>query len=142
VTVLVVPWLPAGRPVPSPGLRRVVAAQLAPHRLVGTRFEVTGPTYVTVTVVATLAARRLAVPADVRRRAVEALDAWLDPLAWPFGRDLVRAEAMQVLDDVDGIDHVVALELRGPCGPSCGNLCLAPLELPAAGEHAIEVVAA
>lgn len=148
VTVIVVPWLPAGRPEPSPGLRRAVAAQLAPRRLIGTRFEVTGPRYVSVTVQATLAARRLAVPADVRRRAVAALDVFLGPLrggpdgtGWPFGRDVVRAEVMQALDDVDGVDHVLTLDLIGPDGASCGNLCLGPLELVDPGEHVIEVVA-
>jgi predicted phage baseplate assembly protein len=149
ITVVVVPWLPAGRPSPSPGLRRAVAAQLAPHRLVGTRLTVAGPRYVTVTVVATLAAGRLAVPAEVRRRAVDAVNAFLDPLTggpagtgWPFGRDVVRAEVLQVLDDVAGVEHVTALELIGPNGESCGNLCLGPLELVEAGEHAIEVVPA
>lgn len=147
VTVVVVPWLPTGRPFPSGGLRRAVAAQLSPHRIVGTRFEVTGPRYVTVTVVATVTARRLAVASDVRRGAVEALDAWFDPLSggaagagWPLGRDVVRAEILQVLDDVAGVDHVVALEILGRCGESCGNLCLGPLELPASGAHAITVV--
>lgn len=149
VTVVLVPYLPVGRPVPSPGLRRAVAARLAPHRLVGTRFEVTGPHYVTVSVGARLAARRLAVPADVRRRAAAALDTFLDPLrggpagtGWPFGRDVVRAEVLQLLDDVEGVDHVVALDLLGPDGASCGNLCLGALELTEPGEHQIEVVAA
>ena len=149
ITVVVVPYLPRGRPVPSPGLRRAVAARLAPRRLVGTRFEVAGPRYVTVAVHATLAARRLAVPADVRARAVAALDAFLDPLrggpagtGWPFGRDVVRAEVLQLLDDVVGVEHVVALDLIGPDGCSCGNLCLGQLELADPGEHMIEVVAA
>jgi predicted phage baseplate assembly protein len=149
VTVIAVPCLPAGRPVPSPGLRRAVAAWLASHRLVGTRFEVTGPRYVTVNVRATLAARRLAVPADVRRRVAAVLDEFLDPLrggpartGWPFGRDVVRAEVLQLIDDVAGVDRVVALDLLGPDGVSCGNLCLGPLELADPGEHEIEVVAA
>jgi predicted phage baseplate assembly protein len=149
VTVIVVPYLPAGRPVPSPGIRRAVATRLAPHRLVGTRFEVTGPRYVAVSVRATLVARRLAVPADVRRRAADALNTFLDPLrggpagtGWPFGRDVVRAEVLQLLDDVADVDHVVELDLLGPDGVSCGNLCLGPLELPDPGEHQVEVVAA
>ena len=40
---------------------------------------------------------------------------------WPFGRDVVRSEVLQVIDDVPGVDHVVRLELRGPCGVSCGR---------------------
>jgi len=78
---------------------------------------------------------------------VDAIDAFLHPLhggpagtGWPFGRDVVRTEVLQVLDDVDGVDHVIALDLVGPDGASCGNLCLGPLGLVAAGEHTIEVV--
>jgi Baseplate J-like protein len=148
VTVVLVPHLPADRPVPSPGLRRAVARYLCPRRLVGTRIEVTGPRYVTVSIRATVAAQRLAVPAEVRGRVVEAIDAFLHPLhggpagtGWPFGRDVVRTEMLQVLDDVPGVDHVLELDLVGPDGASCGNLCLGPLELVASGEHAIEVVA-
>jgi predicted phage baseplate assembly protein len=147
VTVVVIPWLPAARPLPSSGLLRAVATQLAPNRIVGMRFEVTAPRYVAITVVATVAARRAAVPGDVRRQAVEALDVWLHPLSggaagtgWPLGRDVGRTEILQVLDDLAGVDHVVALELVGPCGESCGNLCLGRLELPISGAHAITVV--
>jgi hypothetical protein len=147
VTVVVVPHLPAGRPVPSPGLRRAVAAHLCPRRLVGTRIEVAGPEYTTVSVRATVAAQRLAAAAEVRGHVVDAIDAFLHPLhggpagtGWPFGRDVVRTEVLQVLDDVDGVDHVIALDLVGPDGASCGNLCLGPLGLVAAGEHTIEVV--
>ena len=59
VTVVVVPFLPAGRPSPSRGLLRAVAAYLCPLRLVGTRVEVTGPVYTEVAVRACVAAHRL-----------------------------------------------------------------------------------
>ena len=61
---------------------------------------------------------------------------------WPFGRDVVRTEILQVVDDVAGIDHVVSLDLIGPDGASCGNLCLGPLELVDPAEHEIAVVLA
>lgn len=149
VTVVVVPHLPAGRPEPSRGLCRAVAAHLSPRRLVGTRIEVTGPEYVAVSVHATVAARRLAVIAEVRGRVLAALDAFLHPLhggpagtGWPFGRDVMRTELLQVIDDVAGVDHVLALALVGPEGESCGNLCLGPLGLADAGEHEVAVMPA
>jgi hypothetical protein len=63
------------------------------------------------------------------------------PPGWPFGRDVYRAEVMQVIDGVAGVDHVLTLELSGDGSPpQCGNLCLAPTQLVTAGPHVIEVV--
>lgn len=45
-----------------------------------------------------------------------------------------------MIDGVDGVDHVLDLALAGDDGvPSCGNLCVGPFGLVAAGGHAIEV---
>jgi predicted phage baseplate assembly protein len=147
VTVVVVPYLSPGRPEPSRGLLRAVAGQLEPRRVVGTRIEVTGPVYTEVAVRARV--QPLGdVPAGPLADAVAAaVDAFLDPLTggpdedgWPLGRDVVRSEVLQVIDGVPGVDHVVELDLlRGGC-PTCGNVCLEPLALVAAGTHAIEVV--
>jgi Baseplate J-like protein len=149
VTVAVVPHLPPDRPVPSAGLLRAVAAYLDPRRIVGTRFEVTGPTYTEVRVRARVRATRLADTTEVGGRIVGALDAFFHPLhggpdgaGWPLGRDVVRSEVLQEIDDVTGVDHVLALDLIGPDGASCGNLCVGPLGLVAAAGHEIEVVRA
>jgi hypothetical protein len=147
--VVVVPFLPADRPAPSAGLLRAVSAYLDARRIVGTRLEVTGPTYTEVSVRARVSAQRLASLAAVRDAVVAALDAFLHPLhggpaatGWPLGRDVVRAEVLQEIDDVPGVDHVLALDLVGPDGVSCGNLCVGPLGLVVAGVHEIEVVRA
>jgi predicted phage baseplate assembly protein len=147
VTVVVVPYLPRGRPVPSRGLLRAVAAHLCPLRLVGTRVEVAGPTYTEVTVRASVRRGRLASAAEVRTRVADALDAFFDPLTggpdgtgWPLGRDVYRLEVMQVIDEVAGVEHVVDLELVTGGAASCGNLCIGPIGLVDAGAHEIEVV--
>lgn len=149
VTVVVVPFLPADRPAPNAGLLRAVSAYLDARRIVGTRVEVTGPTYTEVSVRARVRALRLASLAAVRDAVVAALDAFLHPLhggpagtGWLLGRDVVRSEVLQEIDDVPGVDHVLALDLIGPDGASCGNLCVGPLGLVAAGVHEIEVVRA
>jgi predicted phage baseplate assembly protein len=147
VTVLALPSLPADRPAPGLGLRRAVAAYLDRRRTIGTRVEVAGPVYVTVTVRATVQAcpdARLAELGDAVRAA---LDRFFHPLTggpdgtgWPFGRDVYRAEVLQVIDEVPGVANVLALELAGDgAGPSCGNLCLGPTGLVAAGPHEVEV---
>jgi predicted phage baseplate assembly protein len=147
VTVLVLPSLPAGRPAPSPGLREAVAAYLDRRRVIGTRVEVAGPVYVTVTVRATVQVCPDASGAELGDAVRDALDTFFHPLTggpdgtgWPVGRDVYRSEVLQVIDEVPGVASVLALELvGGGSEPSCGNLCLGPTGLVAAGPHEVDV---
>jgi hypothetical protein len=147
VTVIVLPFLPRNRPQPSAGLLRAVAAHLGRRRLVGTRVVVSGPDYLEVAVRATVRALPRSDRTAVAARVAAALDAFFHPLTggpagdgWPFGRDVYRAEVLRVIAAVPGVDVVLSLALVLPDGSErCGNLCLAPLELVAAGRHAIQV---
>ena len=113
-----------------------------------TRIEAAAPEYVELAVRATVKACPLVDLRALRESLIEALDAFFHPLTggpegtgWPFGRDVYRSEVLQLLDDADGADHVVSLEfIQGECTAVCGNLCLPPTGLVAAGEHEIEVV--
>ena len=147
VTVIVLPFLPLGRPFPSRGFLDRVAARLETRRVLGTRVVVAGPGYLEVAVRARVQALD---GIDRQRLATEvsaALDGFFDPVSggpdaagWPLGRDVYRAEVMQVIDQTPGVDHVIALELIAEgCAPSCGNVCLRPDWLVAAGRHNIEV---
>lgn len=148
ITLIVLPYLPADRPSPSPGLRRMVANYLFPRRVIGTRVEVIGPTYVQVAVQAQVQALRGVNKVDLQRRIVAELNRFFHPLTggpdgtgWPFGRDVFRSEVLQRIDETVGVDNVLSLALILGCGgPQCGNLCLSANELVAAGEHQIEVV--
>lgn len=147
VTVIVLPFLPRHRPQPSAGLLRAVAAQLGRRRLVGTRVVVSGPDYREMAVRATVRALPRSDRTALAARVAAALDAFFHPLTggpagdgWPFGRDVYRAEVLRVIAAVPGVDVVLSLALVLPDGSErCGNLCLAPLELVAAGRHAIQV---
>ncbi len=147
ITVLVLPFLPAGRPVPSRGLLAAVAAYLNRRRVLGSRVEVAGPIYVEVRVRARVAACPGVDRAALAARLADALDRFFHPLhggpaggGWPFGRAVYGAEIYQVLDETPGSDHVLSLELIGADGePRCDNLCLPPTGLPAAGAHDIAV---
>ena len=106
VTLIILPDMPVARPVPSPGLLRLVAAYLHYRRIVGTRVEVVAPTYLEVSVSASVKAHAGVSIAHLQRRIVEALNDFLDPLkggsdgnGWPFGRDVYRSEVMQVIDE-------------------------------------------
>jgi hypothetical protein len=148
ITVIILPYLPVGRPTPNPGLKNAVAKYLRRRRVIGTRVEVAGPTYIEVGVTATVQAAPKVSKSALRQRIVDALNQFLDPIAggpdgtgWPFGRDVYRAEIMQVIDRVAGVDHIVSIELlAGSCEPQCGNVCLGPTWLVESRAHQIQVV--
>lgn len=147
VTVIVLPTLPLSRPVPGPGFIERIAARIEARRTIGTRVMVAGPRYLEVAVRATLKAFDGTDRKRLAAQVAQALDAFFDPLAggpdgtgWPLGRDVYRAEVMQIIDQTDGVDHVLSLELIAEgCEPTCGNVCLRPTWLVDAGPHNIEV---
>jgi predicted phage baseplate assembly protein len=148
VTVILVPAMPVARPYPSAGLMRAVATHLNPLRTIGTRVEVTGPSYLEVSIQARVQAFSGASKTQVRQAVIDALNTFLDPLrggpdqsGWPFGRDVYRSEILQTIDRTSGVDHVESLALFADgCGPLCGNICLRPVWLVTPGSHQIEVV--
>ena len=109
-----------------------------------------GPRYVEVSVQARVRALVHADSDDVRTRINEALNAFFDPRlggpvgrGWPFGRDVYRSEVLQIIDAVNGVDHVIALSLSADGGePQCGNLTLCPTWLVTPLLYQIEVVRA
>jgi predicted phage baseplate assembly protein len=147
-TVLVMPYLPLDRPLPSAGLVRAVGAYLRRRRVLGSRVEVVGPTYLGVTVKARVRAHAGVDAEALAGRVSAALDRFFDPLeggpdggGWPFGRDVYRTEVLQVVDGTEGVDHVLSLELLAEGRPpQCANVCLAPTDLVDPGPHQIEVV--
>ncbi|WP_431276845.1 baseplate J/gp47 family protein [Variovorax ureilyticus] len=147
VAVIVLPTLPLSRPVPSPGFAERIAARIEARRTIGTRVVVIGPRYLEVAVHATLKAFEGTDAMRLAAQVAQALDAFFDPLrggpdgtGWPLGRDVYRAEVMQVIDQTPGVDHVLSLELVAEgCAPTCGNVCLRPSWLVGAGPHNIEV---
>ncbi|HBY98941.1 MAG: putative baseplate assembly protein [Ardenticatenaceae bacterium] len=147
ITLIVLPHLPADKPMPSPALLQAVRAFLTRRRVVGTRVEVVGPTYLKLTVQARVQAYDGVNTVEVQQNIIAALNHFFHPLwggpnedGWPFGRDVYRSEVLQVIDETPGVDHVISLELiPGEGTPQCGNVCLAPTQLVEAGEHQIEV---
>lgn len=147
ISVVILPELPLGRPAPTEGLLQVVRAFLARRRLVGTRLVVAGPQYLEVRVQAKVHLLAGANVTRVQTQMIDALNKFLDPLmggpqglGWPFGRDVYRSEILQVLDGVQGVDHVLDLQLiPGQGEAQCGNLCVNPMGLVTPGMHKIEV---
>jgi predicted phage baseplate assembly protein len=148
ITLCVLPNMPVPRPTPSAGLKGAVASYLQPKRVIGTRVVVVGPDYLEISVQAKVRAFAGVARGNLQQKIVAALNNFLHPLTggpqgtgWPLGRDLYRSEVMQLIDQIVGVDNVVSLELvAGGCGPQCGNICLGPTSLIAAGDHLIEVI--
>ena len=140
VTLLVVPEResPAALPVAGDATLWALAAFLDERRLLGTRVSVLPPVYVPVRVEVLLVRRpdvpdpappgdfadgwEAVAPGDLRRRVLEALAGWLDPLAggadeggWPFGGDVHASDLYARLEAVSGVDHVAALRLSSTC---------------------------
>lgn len=147
VTLIVLPSLPLAAPVPSAGMLRRVTQRLEQRRVIGTRIVVAGPRYLEVAVRAVVQGVEGTDKKRLAGAVSDAIDAFLHPLhggpqqqGWPLGRDVYRAEMMQVIDETPGVDHVVSLALivEG-CAPNCGDVCLRPTWLVAAGRHEIEV---
>jgi predicted phage baseplate assembly protein len=148
ITVVIVPELPVGRPVPSAGLLRAVSAYLNRRHVIGTRIEVIGPEYLEVGVKAKVKVFPGQSKTAVRDAVSASLQKFLDPLSggpegdgWPLGRDVYISEVVEVIAAVPGVDHVLSLELVVPgCGAQCGNVCLRPLALAVSGTHEIQVI--
>ena len=148
VTVIVLPSLPVGRPVPSIALRRTISAYLTRRRVIGTRVEVAGPTYRKISVQASVQSAPGINTVALQSTLTKNINRFFDPLVggpngtgWPFGRDVYRSEVLQIIDETPGVENVLALELRtGDGRPQCGNICIGPTGLVDAGEHEIEVL--
>jgi hypothetical protein len=91
------------------------------RRLLTMRHHVVTPTYIPVQVAADLHIREDARPADALRAATAVLTAYFDPLTggpagegWPFGRGVYSSEIYALLNGLDLVDYVEAVQLTGP----------------------------
>jgi hypothetical protein len=147
VTVVIVPGLPAQRPLPTQALLTQVRRYLCPRRTLGTRLIVTAPDYIEVSVRAVLQALPHADTARVQADALAQLYTFLHPLTggpagrgWPFGRDVFQSEVLRQLDLIGGVDHVVDIELTADgVAAGCGNITVAAVSLVVSGTHEVIV---
>ena len=145
VTVVVVPRC-GTPPTPGPDFLAAVTRFLGRRRPLTTELHVVGPTYVRVTVSATL--HVATAQPGLAAAAQAALDAFFDPLTggpvgtgWPFGRGVLESDLMATLARVPGVLHVDDVAIASDCcAPSCDNLALCPIDLVESGTHAITVV--
>ncbi|HKS27381.1 MAG TPA: putative baseplate assembly protein [Pyrinomonadaceae bacterium] len=153
VTVVVVPYAPAVKPIPSEAFLKTVCRHLDKHRLVTTKVYVIPPDYVEVSVQATISPKTGFEAGTVVERVVTALNNFLRPLpvesdprstGWPFGRTVFKSEIYQVIELVEGVDCVerVVLTAVGKeiARDADGNILIPPQALVVPGTHRIEVM--
>ncbi|MTI85724.1 MAG: putative baseplate assembly protein [Firmicutes bacterium] len=149
MTVVVVPYSEAKRPVPSPGFLQTVRLYLNRFRLVTTEMHVIPPEYVKIMVHAVVVVSPYS---NVKVTRVTAfLEKILNPLGgtggydgWPFGRTVYKGDIFAAINNIDGVDYVKELWLHaegaGARKDSSGGIQIPPHGLVYSGEHEIEIV--
>jgi predicted phage baseplate assembly protein len=152
-TVHIVPDSEDREPIPSLGLRRAVQRYLsdrADATLVDQEHIVIGPpTYVPVTVEATVFAKSLDLVANAEQNVKKNLETFLHPLkggpdkqGWEFGRDLAASDLYALLEDIEEVDYVASLELFLGSSPSGEQVEVEDDALIASGTHRITTTVA
>jgi predicted phage baseplate assembly protein len=122
VTLIIVPESQAERPLPSPQLRRSVATYVRERAANVVVFpehvQVVGPTYVEVSVTATLFPMSIDLAPQIETQTLDRLTAFLHPLTggydgrgWEFGRLPCLSDFYTVLEAIAGVDHVGPLTM-------------------------------
>lgn len=115
VSVVVVPDTKDLPPEPSGDLIRYVCNYLDDYRLLTTELYVKGPVYQAIKVIAKVAARPYAAFDEVAIQVGESLNQRLDPMSWPFGRELYPTSLYDVILGVEGVSAVpfLSIEVEG-----------------------------
>lgn len=148
ITLVVIPFCPFNKPMPSAALLTTVQNYLERRRLLTSEVHVVAPHYSTITVTAELHPK-----AEVNRRqlmqsAHAALEKYFHPLqggaegkGWPIGRAVYRSELLALLNELDGVLYVSDLswQLNDKPASRCGNLELCCTGLLVSGNHTITI---
>lgn len=149
VTVIVVPDADEPMPLPSDGLLRTVCACLDARRLVTTELYVMKPTYVQVSIRASVVVSDDADLADVSEQIRNKLLAYFHPLTggedkqgWPFGGTIYYSRVYQQVFDVEGVGSITTLTILidGDAQPVCTDVPIPAHALVYSTEHAVTVV--
>lgn len=121
VTVVVMPEAKKGVINPQPGeeFLQILCKHLDKSRLITTGLKVVGPDYVEISIKCKIRIKKKSSQDEVTNQVEAALTEFLDPLRWPFGRQVFPSEVYQLLDNVAGVDYASALSIsaRGHFSP-------------------------
>ena len=119
IQVVVVPHSPKEKPVPSQGFIDTVLRHLNRHRLLTDKINVKGPKYVGIGVKASVSIGSSYSGEERKIKIKEALNNFLNPLkgggdgkGWPFGRTVYRSEIYSLIENVEGVECVLSVNLE------------------------------
>lgn len=99
--------------VPNDLLRQEVKEYLNQRRLITTRIHVTGPKYKAIQVDIRISLKQNIDESAVMAAAANETETYFDQVTggpdatgWPLGRDIYRSELYQLLEGIEGVDHV------------------------------------
>lgn len=106
-------------PGPTPELIKKVHQFLDERRLLATRHHIVGPDYVDIPIEMTVYrksntnsdALKITIEHEIKKL-LNPLTGGVDEKGWPFGRDIYPSELYQLLENLDGVDHVVSLSIK------------------------------
>jgi len=122
VSVIVVPKGREPMPQPTKGLLRRIEAFLRSNALgaIDGDIHALAPVYRTVSIFATVRAKRPEEASAVARRVVQRLDDFFHPLTggeqhqgWTFGRKVYLSEVYAEIERTEGVDHVITADFAG-----------------------------
>ncbi len=145
VTVVVVPYEPKPPMPPDLTFLKAVYQHLDQYRLLTTELFVIPAHYVEISVKASIEIKPQNLFETVQNRVETALNTFLKPTAenpdeipWPFGRPVYMSEIYQVIDGVEGVDHVSRVELKKDQGDyKTEDIVIPAHSLVYSGEHSI-----
>jgi predicted phage baseplate assembly protein len=150
VTVVIVPYSPDERPMPSEGLKKTVCYHVDRHRLITTAIRIADPDYVRVAVAAEIRVRSGFSAEDTRYRVIDALNRFFSPIRrqsgdkeWPFGRPVYQSEVYAEMEAVAGVECIRRLTLgadEGRFSYRDGNVEIGPQSLVYPGRHDIRII--
>lgn len=148
VTVIVVPDSADPMPLPSDGLLRSVCACLDTRRLVTAELYVMKPTYVQVSIQASIIVANDADLAEVSQAIRDELLIYFHPLTggedkqgWPFGGTIYYSRVYQQVFEVEGVGSIITLTILvdGSAQPACTDVPIPANALVYSTDHAITV---
>jgi hypothetical protein len=152
ITVVVVPFSEAKKPIPSKGFLNTVKHQLDRHRLITTEIHVIAPEYIKITVHAVVVV--VAHLQDEADKIKTILNEFIQPLdhldhlsilkqGWEFGRTVYRGDIYGEISRIKGVEYVqdlwLSAEGTGIRKEANGDIHLPPHGLVYSGEHMIEI---
>jgi uncharacterized phage protein gp47/JayE len=102
------------------GLQQDILAFLEDRRLITTVLHAVNPEFSEINLEIAVQARSGKNPVELASAVEAAVRKFLDPYdggeqggGWPFGRDIYRSELYQLIEGLDGVDHVQQMKMNG-----------------------------